>query len=391
MLILATIFFLVVPIMSIPILIIAFIKDSKYRKIYGFLLAISLGIVSFEIDVKKLNLDLRVYYGQMEMLKFMNFSKVLDILILEKEPITNLMFFIIAKIGVYPLWQFITTFINYFIIFFILSDYAKIKKIGNKTFAIILIFTVALMNNIFLLTGIRNTCALMIYLYLLYSEYIKQKKGIIYKILYIVPVLIHMSMIIGIIIRILINIKIKKYRIFVIIGFIIYASSPSLILQLSGLLGKISIFSDLIDKLQVYLFNSMTFNFNSIAHLFLLIYFMFYYYRISKKRKQEQIKITNLCNALELVLIFNICSFSYWDIFLRWSDISIILFSLFLMDNVKMIKMKKSINMLIMFCFLISYIYIQNVNLKELNISKNLNEYCYKNIVTIFNDKKEEI
>ena len=341
MLILATIFFLVVPIMSIPILIIAFIKDSKYRKIYGFLLAISLGIVSFEIDVKKLNLDLRVYYGQMEMLKFMNFSKVLDILILEKEPITNLMFFIIAKIGVYPLWQFITTFINYFIIFFILSDYAKIKKIGNKTFAIILIFTVALMNNIFLLTGIRNTCALMIYLYLLYSEYIKQKKGIIYKILYIVPVLIHMSMIICIIIRILINIKIKKYRIFVIIGFIIYASSPSLILQLSGLLGKISIFSDLIDKLQVYLFNSMTFNFNSIAHLFLLIYFMFYYYRISKKRKQEQIKITNLCNALELVLIFNICSFSYWDIFLRWSDISIILFSLFLMDNVKMIKMKK--------------------------------------------------
>lgn len=391
MLILATIFFLVIPVMSIPILIIGFIKDRKHRMIYGFFLAISLAIVSFKLDVKNLYIDLNVYYGQMRILKVMDFNKILDVLTLEKEPITNLVFFIIAKIGVYPLWQFITTFINYYIIFFILSDYAKTKNLENKTFGIILIFTVALINNIFLLTGIRNTCALMVYLYLLYIEYIKQKRGIIYKILYIVPVLIHMSMIIGIIIRILMNIKINKHRMLIVIGFIIYASSPNLILQLSGTLGKISIFSDLIDKLQVYLFNSMTFNFNSIVHLLLLIYFMFVYYMISRKRKHEKFKITNLYNALELMLIFNVCSFSYWDIFLRWSDISIILFSLFLVDNINMIKIKQSINGLIIFCFLIFFIYIQYVNLKELNISKSLNEYCYKNIVTIFIDKKEEI
>ena len=137
--------------------------------------------------------------------------------------------------------------------------------------------------------------------------------------------------------------------------------------------------------------NSMTFNFNSIVHLLLLIYFMFVYYMISRKRKHEKFKITNLYNALELMLIFNVCSFSYWDIFLRWSDISIILFSLFLVDNINMIKIKQSINGLIIFCFLIFFIYIQYVNLKELNISKSLNEYCYKNIVTIFIDKKEEI
>lgn len=389
MLILAIILFLILPIMSIPVLLIAFIKDSKYRKIYGFLLAISLAIISFKIDVKEIALDLKVYYGQMTMLKFINFSEMFEILISQKEPITNLMFFFIAKIGIYPIWQFITTFINYFIIFFILSDYAKTKNIGNKTFTIVLIFAIVFMNNIFLFTGIRNTFALMIYLCILYNEYIKQKKGIIYKILYIVPVLIHMSMIIGIIIRILMSAK--KHKNLIVIGLIIYAVSPNLIVQISSLIGELPVFSDLVAKLQVYLFDARVINFNSLLHMVLLIYFIVVYYALVKKRKQENLEITNLYKALEIILLFNICSFNYWDIFLRWSDISIILFTLCLMDNTKIIKIKGNPNILIVFVIFIAFFYIQYANLKGLNISKNLDEYCYKNIISVFDDKEGKI
>lgn len=391
MLILAIILFLIVPIMSIPVLLIAFIKDSKYRKIYGFLLAISLAIISFKIDIKELNVDLKVYYGQMSLLKFINFDEMFKILVSQKEPITNLMFFCIAKIGVYPIWQFITTFINYFIIFFILSDYAKIKNVGNKTFAVALIFIIILMNNIYLLSGIRNTFALTIYLCILYNEYIKQKKGIMYKILYVVPVLIHMSMVIGIIIRILMSINIKRFRNLIIIGFIIYAVSPNMIVQISSLIGGLPVFSDLVTKMQVYLFDSRVLNFNSLLHIALLLYFIFVYYVLIKKRKRENLEITNLYKALEIILIFNICSFNYWDIFLRWSDISIILFALFLMDNTKIIKIKGNPNILIVFVIFIAFLYIQYTNLKGLNISKNLNEYCYKNIVTVFDNEEEKI
>ena len=322
MLILAIILFLILPIMSIPVLLIAFIKDSKYRKIYGFLLAISLAIISFKIDVKEIALDLKVYYGQMTMLKFINFSEMFEILISQKEPITNLMFFFIAKIGIYPIWQFITTFINYFIIFFILSDYAKTKNIGNKTFTIVLIFAIVFMNNIFLFTGIRNTFALMIYLCILYNEYIKQKKGIIYKILYIVPVLIHMSMIIGIIIRILMSAK--KHKNLIVIGLIIYAVSPNLIVQISSLIGELPVFSDLVAKLQVYLFDARVINFNSLLHMVLLIYFIVVYYALVKKRKQENLEITNLYKALEIILLFNICSFTLASLLSMYVSMSLL-------------------------------------------------------------------
>ena len=198
-----------------------------------------------------------------------------------------------------------------------------------------------------------------------------------------------MSMIIGIIIRILMSAK--KHKNLIVIGLIIYAVSPNLIVQISSLIGELPVFSDLVAKLQVYLFDAGVINFNSLLHMVLLIYFIVVYYALVKKRKQENLEITNLYKALEIVLLFTIWSFNYWDIFLRWSDISIILFTLCLMDNTKIIKIKGNPNILIVFVIFIAFFYIQYANLKGLNISKNLDEYCYKNIISVFDDKEGKI
>ncbi len=376
--------FLIFPIISAPVVVLAMLKYGKYRKFYGLLLAMILGMIMYHIDLTNLDIDLKVYYNYMNHYKFMNFIEMKDILLTQKEPITNFLFYIISLTGNFEIWQFVTTVINYFIIFYIFADYAKINQVDNKFYGLILITTIFWLNNIFLLTAIRNNVALTIYILVLYNEYIKKKKNFIYKLLYIVPVCIHMTLIIGVIIRILLNINLRKNKVILLFGLLIYAFSPNLIITISNLIGDLSLFSDLSLKTSYYTELTTSFNTNSIVHIVFLVLMIVLYYNIKRKNSRE-VQNTELYKATEVYLLFNLCSFNYWDIFYRWFDMSVILFAFILMDNISIIKKYMKFIILVMFLSILISCYIQFSNLQKLNIQKNIGQYCYKNVITIFN------
>ena len=88
--------FLIFPIISAPVVVLAMLKYGKYRKFYGLLLAMILGMIMYHIDLTNLDIDLKVYYNYMNHYKFMNFIEMKDILLTQKEPITNFLFYIIS-------------------------------------------------------------------------------------------------------------------------------------------------------------------------------------------------------------------------------------------------------------------------------------------------------
>ena len=209
--------FLIYPILTIPLIIIGSIKDKKHRIIYMMLLAFDLALISLHLDPSKYGLDLNVYFSTMDIMKQMRLESFLQTYVTQKEFLTNILFYIYASLGNYNLWTFTVTFLCYGIFFYILTDYAKVKDISNKNYIVIMVVSLLFYNNLYAITGLRNSLAMMIFLLAVYVEYFKEKKNILWKILYIIPCFIHMSMAIGVVLRlcmIFYKNKNKKYIIF---------------------------------------------------------------------------------------------------------------------------------------------------------------------------------
>ena len=195
--------FLIYPILTVPLILTGSIVDKKNRIIYMILLAFDIALISMKLDPSGYGLDLNVYFSTMDIMKQIRWETFFQTYISQKEFLTNILYYIFASIGNYHLWTFIVTFICYLTIFYIITDYSKIKQISNKEYITMLLLLILFYNNLFAITGLRSSMALIVYIFALYEEYFKENKKLIYKILYIIPCFIHMSMALGFVLRII--------------------------------------------------------------------------------------------------------------------------------------------------------------------------------------------
>lgn len=384
MIFITTIMFFIYPILTFPIIILGALRDRKYRNIYMIFLAFDIALISLNLDPKKYGLDLNVYFSIMDNIKNISWNTFFEIYVNQKEILTNLLFYVFSSIGNYNLWTFFVTFFCYSSLFYIVSDYAGIKKINNKQFILVVGICILFYNNISAITGLRNSLAINIFTLALYFEYFRKKKNILYKILYVIPCTIHMSMIIGIIIRLIIPIYNGKNKKYILIALIVYAVSPTIIINFASKLGNIAMFSDIYEKTNTYIGESRNNILNNMYVLIKTITFANLFIIFEKNYKYNNDKIKDVT---ELICFFTFLSFNYVVIRDRWFDVCIILLTLTFINSIEKMGKINIINKTILIMSMLFMIIQQYSTLKKIDYADIIKNTYNQTLIQSFRER----
>lgn len=375
--------FLIYPILTVPLILTGSIVDKKNRIIYMTLLAFDIGLISMQLDPSKYGLDLNVYFSIMDIMKQIKWETFIQTYISQKEFLTNILYYIFASIGNYHLWTFTATFICYSIMFYIITDYSTIKEISSKQYWIMIALVILFYNNILALTGVRNNFAMMIYLLAVYKEFFREDKNFLYKLLYIIPCFIHMSMALGIVLRIILIFYKKPNKKYIIALLIVYAVSPAIVLNIASKLNGTAMFSDLYDKTITYIENGANI-LNNTYNLIKMIAFIDLFIIFEKMYKNTEDKVKNVT---ELICIFTLLSSNYDVIRDRWYDASIILLVLCFIANIKKYFDIKGIYKVVIGTIIIFMIGQQIVTLKKIDYDKVIINNSGKTFIELWKEK----
>lgn len=375
--------FLIYPILTVPLILTGSIVDKKNRIIYMILLAFDIALISMKLDPSGYGLDLNVYFSTMDIMKQIRWETFIQTYIGQKEILTNILYYIFASIGNYHLWTFTATFICYSIMFYIITDYSTIKEISSKQYWIMIALVILFYNNILALTGVRNNFAMMIYLLAVYKEFFRKDKNFLYKLLYIIPCFIHMSMALGIVLRIILIFYKKPNKKYIIALLIVYAVSPAIVLNIATKLNGTAMFSDLYDKTITYSENGANI-LNNTYNLIKMIAFIDLFIIFEKMYKNTEDKVKNVT---ELICIFTLLSSNYDVIRDRWYDASIILLVLCFIANIKKYFDIKGIYKVVIGTIIIFMIGQQIVTLKKIDYDKVIINNSGKTFIELWKEK----
>lgn len=394
MLVFNTIIFILFPILSLPFQLIGFLgnEKTKNKKIYGIYIAVIMGIIAFYI-VPGEGLDLYRYYEIIEQMKNLSMKNFLNEYLIRPELLINFCFWGVSKIGIKELITFITTTCIYAIVNYIYIDYLDKKNKQNTLSNIfIYIFIITILNFLHVASKIRNILAIAIYSLIVYMEFYKNKKNIFIKLAYIIPVLIHQSLILGIILRLMYNIDFttnKKNRKILGIICIIILVSPNLILLAGGFFSKIPGLYQVTSKINTYMINnvvaSQTYYFFRIINLLIYIITINYTIKYQKgKNKLYDAMIVNTYIVTSLVI--------YYDILDRFIHMLIFLNTCVLIDfiYIKNKNIIKEIILILSVIVLAGFFNLQFSILKPVNFGE-LNNNIANNIFSIFIKNKSYI
>ena len=377
---LVTIIFACAPFIAIPLIILGIVMDKKHNVIYGILLALLLAMIAYNFNPKEGH-DLYRYYFEMDSY----YSNIDFERFVERNMFNNTKFlfvileFLVAQIGNNSLLQFIITFIGYAITFYIILDYSKLKDIKpGITLCVMLIF-IFTFYHINFISGLAQYLAIVVGFLGFYLEYIKGKKKWFYKLLYIIPALIHMSMILIILLRLLLCFNYKSIKKYYILALIAYALLPSIVYQIFSVIPSLSMIAY---KINGYMLNEVSIfaGIYDIGTLMLLILYMYIYYTSKNKLTKELPE--KFIQFVEIVLLLNIFSIPYRSIFARILNLTILCINIYLLSYLKNTKNRHLIIILLalfMFCVVLGSVNFNNIISNDFNniFSNLLNNITY--------------
>lgn len=372
--------FLIAPFLTIPLIIVGILKDKKHYGIYAFLLATLFAIIAYNFEPNNSQDLYRYYYLMREYYGPMNIGEYISVMFQNNKILFELLCYIISQTANLRLLPFICTLIGYFIAFYIIMDFARIKEISSSKTLLVIFAFICIYYHINFISGLAQFLAINIAVLAFYLEYIKNKKGIIYKMLYIIPIFIHISLLILIIVRILLNFNYNKVRKVIIPIFLIYGTNPMIVFKFLEIFKNNILLSVLISKSNMYLLeNSHIWESTyGIGALLLIIFFIIIFYTNIKPVKL--IMNDKICNFTEIMLLFIVSSSLYFDIFMRFSNIVLMLMSIYMLIVLNINKKTKKM-----------FIIITVIIFSMLMGSVNLNNFKYNDFNNLFSNMAENI
>jgi hypothetical protein len=223
LLIVSYVAFLLNPLFSLVFILMGILKDRNHNTHYSFLLAGVFTSFAYWV-IPRGEMDLTRYFeqvaffGNMSWTSFVNTVLTGDYLFIQ-----NILFYFIGKTGNYHLLPAIVIFISYFIMFYMLTDYANRMEARSSEILFALLFLICVMPFISLVSNVRNILAFSIISFAIYREFIQNKKNILTVLCYIIPLFIHISSLSLIVIKIIAqkSSKVKAKNISIVVTFII--------------------------------------------------------------------------------------------------------------------------------------------------------------------------
>ena len=386
MIILFSVLFFLFPILSMPLILLAFFNEKKirYKKYYAFLIAVFAGILLFYF-IPDSSKDLYRYYIIMNRLSIMSLNNFITYLTSRVEPLSNIYFYVFSKFSSINIIMFATTLISYGLIFYVLFEHQKKEKLANLDFNIITIFALSVFYLVDDITGIRFCLGRLIFFVALYLDMYKNKRSISTLILYTITPLIHSSCLIFVIIRVIITLLKNKYNIktFLILWFV--SLSPTFIIKFANTFSNIPLFSSLGSKAEEYL--SLNAGFYPMFILQIIImFFLFFVLLYTRKHKQDS--NTKYINFVLIVLTIGLLFIKSTSISTRFIRAGIIFSLPILMEFIKMLKIKNKCVAYIVIILLSSASLLFQISHLTVKISYGnlFDEGLLKNIFSLLSD-----
>lgn len=389
MTILASILFIISPILSMPVVLLGLFLEKKHKRYYCFLLSVMIGIICYYI-VPNQGMDITRYYEYLDQIRYLPITEALKGISNQTEVITNIFFYLISQLNNNSLIVFFSSLIYYNILFYIIIDYCKIKELTNKQINMIIIYAMITIWIIPNILGIRYAIAMVVFLLAIYLDIVKQKKNIIYKLLYIVPIFIHSSTVLFLIMRLILLISNRKTKILVIAIIVLISATPDFIFTLMQNMPGVNIVESVTKSVQNYLINgSETFENINLLKIGLAVGFALALYAIREKVPKEN----KLYNFTVLMLALSLAFCYSPTLCIRFIDFTNLLFILILVEMGSMkdtLKIKNNIITMYFILMLVFSLRTQIIYFKQPESYNNLiPDKITTNIFSIFNKEEE--
>jgi len=204
--ILITLISVLIPPLGLPLGIVGLYFDRKSWKWYVFCLAYAFGASAYCYETTGTS-DITRYFEYIEGIKKVSFSHILDYGKYGAEGealyVFNFICWIAGKLNDPHIVPFISVFLVYYLSFRIYCEIGNDYNIKARDMIWGVLFLVMALNFFSLVNNIRNVLAYIIVGYAVYLDCYKKKRNIMVLLLYVLPIFIHSSASVLIIIRML--------------------------------------------------------------------------------------------------------------------------------------------------------------------------------------------
>lgn len=335
-----------------------FLKNNHI--ILALLIASALATLSYFFK-PRLGYDLYAYNLWLDTMMSLNKVDLINYIFHSGEFLIMLYFYFIALMGNYSLVQVFPTLIFYFIIFYMIFDYAKLKKKSTMKVILTSILFCSLFKYVFVVSCMRYPLAYVIFTLGLYLEFIKHKKSILYKFIYIIPIFIHISSFMLLIFRILLELKNKKIIYFLLAFFSLMLYFPNAIIYILDFFNHIKFVEYIMNKIDFYLISehiriSLQFAFRMVQTFLLIIAGFFCYYNLEKKNTKSIKKHKQYYLYYLIIGIFTLSQIIYYSLSMRFIDMLLFLSPIVILDLLDLISEKNKKTKVIIYSIIILFI-----------------------------------
>ena len=176
----------------------------------------------------------------------------------------------------------------------------------------------------------------------------------------------------------------KKNKKYILIALIVYAISPTMIINFASKLGNTAMFSDIYEKTNTYIGESRNNILNNMYVLIKTITFANLFIIFEKNYKYNNDKIKDVT---ELICFFTFLSFNYGVIRDRWFDVCIILLTLTFINSIEKIEKINIINKTILIMSMLFMIIQQYSTLKKIDYADIIKNTYNQTLIQSFRER----
>lgn len=244
------------PLIALPISLLCLLKSKRNWRTHIFVISLTFAIFSYSyIPIGEC--DLTRYFDYIKELSDYSFiGAILHVY----EGQTNLFIFnavgwIVEKLYDEHLLPAISVFFVYYIALYITCSISEKQKIDNKHLRVYLIFLICAIDWYGMTNNVRNILAFSIVLLAVYRDFCLDKRNIWTVILYILPIFIHPTAILLVLLRFGINVT-KKIKIFMVALIVLVNPIIEFLYATVSIAIDNSLFSYIIIKMHNYFFDT---------------------------------------------------------------------------------------------------------------------------------------
>jgi|GEM_PF-1791131 len=246
-----TLAFIASPFLSLGLVVYGLFRDEKYRRYYGFLLSIVVGLLMYKV-MPTSDMDLWRYYDFLSDMSTLSPLAALTQIWQGSDPLSYSFIYIVGgALGSHAV-PLIESMVTYGIFFFILFDYAKNLKLQARYLALVSTFFFSIYSIVNTFSGIRFGLAISLFALAVYLDIVKNKKPIA-RLLYLLTPLFHTSMITLLLVRVIAGIFRQRFLWLQLFLVALVGLSTTLLLIVSRVLTNVPFLSIVAERADFYL------------------------------------------------------------------------------------------------------------------------------------------